>query len=783
MADEFHHPTVTSLYDRYVSISDPETEELAFSVDTHLFRELGSLLVGRDSTALVELIKNSYDADATHVVVHGEQLRSTSGQITVSDDGSGMSYEVFTDVFLRIAGRSKEDGDRRSPIHRRRYTGAKGIGRISAYKLAEELHITSVPEDVDGVQASINWKSLETSGGDIQDNRLVEVTRLAPASRRSGTTLTLAALRLERGRGRVTRFLRELRATRPEPALFTAAPAHALNVDLLIPEIAIADAEGPPFVVELTGDLDPGDPPWASVLEAIDWVIEIDARQPRVHYRISPTASRVRTQNAAVVREFTHERDDAGPRFVARILVRAARAGGPRLSTVVDRFIKDIAGVRVYMEGFQVVPYGLPGNDWLEVDRDAVRRNPLVYGDPALPTSSEIDERIYQLSSQNYIGAVFLQEDMSHGLEMVVNREGFLPSPALDEVQEVVRRGIDLGVRVRAALAYADREDLEERRAKQQKRLIDKARASLKLAEPEEDPTASAAERVSTLVGLATQAAADLRATSGRGKDAQPAVEVIEAALVEASSTIAQVRDEQAQLRVLASVGTQFGAFIHEVNALLAQSKIVLSLLDRLVESTTDRGQKRQATEVRSAMTALVAALERQAIYLTDTIGADSRRRRSQQRVQDRVSTARRLLEPVALGRGVEITEDVPSSVKTPAMFPAEVNVILTNLLSNAIKAASPGGRVHISALQKPNEVEVRVENTGVVVARADRERWFRPFETTTTKIDDILGQGMGLGLPLTRRIVEEYGGEVRFVDASPEYATAVQVLLPTRGR
>jgi hypothetical protein len=39
-----------------------------FTVDTHLFRELGELLVGRDSTALVELIKNSYDADARHVM-------------------------------------------------------------------------------------------------------------------------------------------------------------------------------------------------------------------------------------------------------------------------------------------------------------------------------------------------------------------------------------------------------------------------------------------------------------------------------------------------------------------------------------------------------------------------------------------------------------------------------------------------------------------------------------------------------------------------------------------
>ena len=46
-----------------------------FTVDTHLFRELGELLVGRDSTALIELVKNSYDADASLATIHIEKNR------------------------------------------------------------------------------------------------------------------------------------------------------------------------------------------------------------------------------------------------------------------------------------------------------------------------------------------------------------------------------------------------------------------------------------------------------------------------------------------------------------------------------------------------------------------------------------------------------------------------------------------------------------------------------------------------------------------------------------
>jgi hypothetical protein len=110
----------------------------SFSVDTHVFRELGELLVGRDSTALIELIKNSYDADATEVVVYGEKLDDLEkGMIKVADNGVGMDVKTFSEGFLRIAARTRDTGNRRSILFKRRYTGAKGIGRLAAHKLGD----------------------------------------------------------------------------------------------------------------------------------------------------------------------------------------------------------------------------------------------------------------------------------------------------------------------------------------------------------------------------------------------------------------------------------------------------------------------------------------------------------------------------------------------------------------------------------------------------------------------------------------------------------------------
>ena len=135
-----------------------------FTVDPRIFRELGELLVRRNSIALTELLKNAYDADACNVRVVGEGLDGSSGSILVRDDGMGMTADQFRTGFLRIASRSKETEDRRSVRYGRRFTGEKGIGRLSAHKLGAVLDVQSTALKDDNrntgtrtVRARIDW--------------------------------------------------------------------------------------------------------------------------------------------------------------------------------------------------------------------------------------------------------------------------------------------------------------------------------------------------------------------------------------------------------------------------------------------------------------------------------------------------------------------------------------------------------------------------------------------------------------------------------------------------
>src|SRR5438270_7901999 len=113
----------------------------SFVVDAALLHELGERLIGRPAIALGELIKNAFDADATICRIEFGQ-----DTIVVSDNGHGMADDEFRKHWMRIATTHKV-GERSSRRFKRPLTGSKGIGRLSAQFLADQLILDSNPQD------------------------------------------------------------------------------------------------------------------------------------------------------------------------------------------------------------------------------------------------------------------------------------------------------------------------------------------------------------------------------------------------------------------------------------------------------------------------------------------------------------------------------------------------------------------------------------------------------------------------------------------------------------
>jgi HSP90 family molecular chaperone len=108
--------------------------EEAFTIESRIIREFGERLVKHPEVALLELVKNSYDADARTCTVEHKY----PAVITVSDNGHGMTLEEFQTGWMRI-GTSAKEAKATSRTFKRSISGEKGIGRFAVRYLGRHL--------------------------------------------------------------------------------------------------------------------------------------------------------------------------------------------------------------------------------------------------------------------------------------------------------------------------------------------------------------------------------------------------------------------------------------------------------------------------------------------------------------------------------------------------------------------------------------------------------------------------------------------------------------------
>ena len=118
--------------------------QLQFRISSGLKNIIGRDLITDDFIAIFELVKNSYDAHATKVLIEFENINTSKAIIRITDNGKGMNYDDLINKWLFVAYSAKKDGtediDYRNKIQSKTfYAGAKGIGRFSCDKLGSKL--------------------------------------------------------------------------------------------------------------------------------------------------------------------------------------------------------------------------------------------------------------------------------------------------------------------------------------------------------------------------------------------------------------------------------------------------------------------------------------------------------------------------------------------------------------------------------------------------------------------------------------------------------------------
>ena len=136
-----------------------------FKISSALKNIIGKDLITDDFVAIFELVKNSFDANATRVDVIFKGMSTDSNSIIIKDNGKGMDLEDIEEKWLFVAYSAKKEGteDYRDEIKSKRiHAGAKGIGRFSCDRLGKELKIYSRRKLEDKIsKLTVKWEDFE----------------------------------------------------------------------------------------------------------------------------------------------------------------------------------------------------------------------------------------------------------------------------------------------------------------------------------------------------------------------------------------------------------------------------------------------------------------------------------------------------------------------------------------------------------------------------------------------------------------------------------------------
>jgi signal transduction histidine kinase/ActR/RegA family two-component response regulator len=136
-------------------------------------------------------------------------------------------------------------------------------------------------------------------------------------------------------------------------------------------------------------------------------------------------------------------------------------------------------------------------------------------------------------------------------------------------------------------------------------------------------------------------------------------------------------------------------------------------------------------------------------------------------------------VRPAADSKTLQVKVGVRDSVREIAGDPARLRQVLWNLLSNAVKFTPAGGKIEVSVVDGPVDVEITVRDTGSGIPLEFLPFVFEPFRQADSSSARTVG-GLGLGLAIVRHIVEAHGGTVTVHSDGPDRGSVFSVRLPT---
>jgi signal transduction histidine kinase len=724
-----------------------------------ILRTLGEELISSEIVAILELVKNAYDADARFVLVEFfDSLEAGKGGVDVNDDGHGMSLATVQGAWMEPATSVKKYAKQSKYLHRR-LLGEKGIGRFAAARLAGELElITRPPASALETYAIFDWSQFDSDekyldevlvlAEERQPEVLVAgrkqpiVTQAAgsdelPRDGSHGTILRMNKLKvswsadqldaLRRGLSRLVSPFDEDRFFR----IFLRTPGET--------ESARQEVSAPAVLkyphYEINGKVkDSGE---------FELKIAVHSVSKLPQIILGKFVHNVDQGNEVTAVEIGDESTlgnsiSCGP-FDFKILVwdrdelesLNQKLGGGIKSIRQD--LDAIAGISIYRDGFRVLPYGEPENDWLRLDSRRVQN-------PSL-----------RLSNNQLTGFIRIGADANPELRDQSNREGLNDNLAYSELQAVI------------LLALAELESLRFDARKK-----------------ERTPQVGSAESL-----LGAPDISGVRKKLSKLKANAATIRLFDETAKRWERQVVRVREVLSRYHSLATLGQLIDKVVHDsrqpLSTIESQSALAREVIANWLEDNSKSsacgqiltGLDRRLQKVHDGAILMDAVLNR-----IEPLGGKRRGRASKLYVEEIIKHAFSYFEADLKSLGVRLT--LPKEVNLAALNGSELEQVLINLISNSLYwlAKVPKERRAIivaCSRPTPGKIEIIFADSGPGVPLKYRDSIFEPYFSTKPN-------GVGLGLVIAGEIVRDfYNGSLELLNSGPLKGAVFRIVLQPR--
>ncbi|MCO8124752.1 ATP-binding protein [Stieleria sp. TO1_6] len=692
------------------SKASTDFEAVPFRMHPRVFEALGADLVTNDVVAVIELVKNSYDAFAENVWIRFRQEDSGEQYLEIQDDGIGMMRTDIQDVWCMVATPNKEiNPTAKRSGKTRRVVGEKGLGRLSVARLGASLNLFTRKRSNPCWQLSVDWTEL--SNQTELANCFAQCRELDKEEvpfEGTGTLLRVGNLQgtwedsqiddLEENLARLISPFSEL----GEFNIFLSREG-----ELDVSEVHI---EPPKF------------------LSRPKYLIEGKVSENggfQAKYQFNPIGPGKRRQHSSKVSweqiyDDIQNRErfpfDSGTAHCGSFAfeIRAWDIGSGDTQEISDKFdfqksqvrkaIRAHKGISVYRDGVLVLPKSDNARDWLGLDLRRV---------------SKVGNR---MSTSQLVGYVSITGEQNPAIVDTSDRERLVSNIEVAEFEEILK----------SIVGVLENEREHDRKVKKEmtpaKNLFGELTADHLITE------------VEALIEEGAEASETLPLLAAFNKSLDNTRKTIEERFVYYSR--------------LATIGTLSQMLVHEIrNRTTAFGAFLDFVQDRFAPFEDLRFDKQFGYAKNS-----IIALERLADTFSPLANRNFTRRKRNSILEERLSNCLEVLKADIDRKGIRCS--IPKTQTGVAVDPGELESILLNLLTNSIywlgqvDKANREIQIRLNSISDGERVRVWVHDSGPGVGEEDLELVFNPGVTRKPN-------GIGMGLTVASEIVNDYSGQM----------------------